>query len=481
MTYIYTVDLWYIFTGVAAQIRGPLNVGTLPTVKASISDSRQALPSWNGFGRSALKWSHFVLVTVHLPSLPLSQPPSCGSQRRLPCLVLHEALRVVGALGRALQLGGRQVLQLIVSILRDPGCELPHYALLLALLVLNNLLELVASIFWLGSQWAGWHSYAKNIWHHVGAQPAHQRSASRAVVGLLVVEEKPIHLQERKPGMRRDSGAHVSRRAMYTAAVPMVQFFLPGSLPDDRESSFSDMHLSKWRNGLENEILIYRNIHSTFPFTGCFPTHYFTLLKCVLVTQLCPTLCDPMDYSPPGSSVHGMFQARILEWVAIPFSKGSSRPRDGICLLHCRQIFYRLSHQESPISLSYPPWKCLRVGAAPAPGVLGHPPNTLRMKEKSTLSPGLLSSDSMYFLPPGGPRSGGCAPCREQSRETRQAPPRCQTAECKGSSGQAASISGCLNLPLNCLNATFWETQFFSTGRPPTVPYFLFCDSVTHL
>ena len=46
------------------------------------------------------------------------------------------------------------------------------------------------------------------------------------------------------------------------------------------------------------------------------------------VTQSCPTLCDPMDCSPPGSSVHGILQARILEWVAISFSRGSSRPRD---------------------------------------------------------------------------------------------------------------------------------------------------------
>ena len=42
----------------------------------------------------------------------------------------------------------------------------------------------------------------------------------------------------------------------------------------------------------------------------------------------CPTLCDPMDCSPPGSSVHGIFQARILEWVAISFSRVSSQPRD---------------------------------------------------------------------------------------------------------------------------------------------------------
>ena len=48
----------------------------------------------------------------------------------------------------------------------------------------------------------------------------------------------------------------------------------------------------------------------------------------VLVAQLCLTLCDPMDCSPPSSSVHGILQARILEWVAIPFSRGSFQPRD---------------------------------------------------------------------------------------------------------------------------------------------------------
>ena len=46
------------------------------------------------------------------------------------------------------------------------------------------------------------------------------------------------------------------------------------------------------------------------------------------VSQLCLTLCDPLDCSPRGSSVHGIFQARILEWVAISFSRGSSQPRD---------------------------------------------------------------------------------------------------------------------------------------------------------
>ena len=48
----------------------------------------------------------------------------------------------------------------------------------------------------------------------------------------------------------------------------------------------------------------------------------------VKVTQSCLTLCDPMDCSVAGSSVHGIFQSRILEWVAVAFSKGSSQPRD---------------------------------------------------------------------------------------------------------------------------------------------------------
>ena len=49
---------------------------------------------------------------------------------------------------------------------------------------------------------------------------------------------------------------------------------------------------------------------------------------CVLVAQLCLTLCNPTDYSPPGFSVHGILQARILEWIAIPFSKRTSHLRD---------------------------------------------------------------------------------------------------------------------------------------------------------
>ena len=53
-------------------------------------------------------------------------------------------------------------------------------------------------------------------------------------------------------------------------------------------------------------------------------------MKVKTVSRLCLTLCDPMDCSLPGSSVHEILQARILEWVAIPFSRASSWPRDQI-------------------------------------------------------------------------------------------------------------------------------------------------------
>ena len=52
----------------------------------------------------------------------------------------------------------------------------------------------------------------------------------------------------------------------------------------------------------------------------------------LLLSQSCPTLCGPLDYSLPGSSVHGLLQARTLEWVAISFSRGSFWPRDPTCI-----------------------------------------------------------------------------------------------------------------------------------------------------
>ena len=97
------------------------------------------------------------------------------------------------------------------------------------------------------------------------------------------------------------------------------------------------------------------------------------------VTQSCLTLCDPMDCSLPGSSIHGIFQARVLEWVAVSFSRGSSPPRDqtqvsrivGRCftiwatrevtLAHCRSSINRrslLGHGR--VLIQYEPWRADR-------------------------------------------------------------------------------------------------------------------------
>ena len=93
-------------------------------------------------------------------------------------------------------------------------------------------------------------------------------------------------------------------------------------------------------------------------------------LNCMfLVTQSRPTLCDIMDYSLPGSFVHGILQARILRWVAIPFSREffpTQKSNPG--LLHCREILYHLSHKggsqksdttEQPSLCKQPQWTWL--------------------------------------------------------------------------------------------------------------------------
>ena len=90
--------------------------------------------------------------------------------------------------------------------------------------------------------------------------------------------------------------------------------------------------------------------HQAPLFTGFSRQEYWSGLPCpspvkVKVAQLCPILCDSMDYR-----VHGILQSRILEWVAVPFSRRSSQPRDQTQVSHiaCIRILYHLSHQSTP-------------------------------------------------------------------------------------------------------------------------------------
>ena len=81
------------------------------------------------------------------------------------------------------------------------------------------------------------------------------------------------------------------------------------------------------------------------------PAAYSNVSCWCSVTKSCLTLWDPVDCTPPGSSVHGICQARILEWVANPFSRGSSRPRDQahVSYVSCtgRQVLYPWATREA--------------------------------------------------------------------------------------------------------------------------------------
>ena len=93
-------------------------------------------------------------------------------------------------------------------------------------------------------------------------------------------------------------------------------------------------------------ILIFWGVFLFSPFIFCTNKLfiYHINVEWVKVTQLYLTLCDPMDYT-----VHEIFQARILEWVAFPFSRGSSQSRNWTQVYpHCRRILYQLSHKGNP-------------------------------------------------------------------------------------------------------------------------------------
>ena len=108
--------------------------------------------------------------------------------------------------------------------------------------------------------------------------------------------------------------------------------------------------------------LLFKGLSRVFSSTTFWKHQFFStqsslwsnclILTCAKSHQSCLTLCDPMDCSPAGSSVHGILQARILEWVVTTFSRGSSWPRDltGISYISCmgRWVLYHYHHLGSP-------------------------------------------------------------------------------------------------------------------------------------
>ena len=83
-------------------------------------------------------------------------------------------------------------------------------------------------------------------------------------------------------------------------------------------------------------------------FSKKFKTLLFSLLK-----EFCPTLCDPINCSPPGSSVRGILQARVLEWCHFLLQRIFPTKESNLGLLHCRQTLYHLSPREVLFSILY--------------------------------------------------------------------------------------------------------------------------------
>ena len=97
------------------------------------------------------------------------------------------------------------------------------------------------------------------------------------------------------------------------------------------------MKITQMFNGIHYFLLSKSKLHFTFLFlTSIFKFSSYIYIKVkVKNAQPCPTLCNPMDYT-----VHGILQARILEWVAYPFSRGSSQPRNRTWVSHLAGGFF---------------------------------------------------------------------------------------------------------------------------------------------
>ena len=122
--------------------------------------------------------------------------------------------------------------------------------------------------------------------------------------------------------------------AMVNDIVSLISFSVPGSNPGYYAAFIYLIYLFTY---------IFTTLHLS--------TQVFLSLLCA---QSCPTLCNPRDCNLPGSSVQGIFQASILEWTAISFSRGSSQPRDRTCVFHLscvgRRIFYHWATWETQVS-----------------------------------------------------------------------------------------------------------------------------------
>ena len=156
---------------------------------------------------------------------------------------------------------------------------------------------------------------------------------------------------DRCPGAQR-AGARLSASLRESTRRPHLcpcHFPSPSSPPTSLPGSFLRAQAA-FRTSFQTQY--HYKIYFSIPEVSAFSTlvggiafsSLWVVVVCCSATHLCPILCDPRDCSLPHSSVHGILHVRILEWVAMPSSRGSSRPQGSnlhfLRLLHCKQILY---------------------------------------------------------------------------------------------------------------------------------------------
>ena len=137
--------------------------------------------------------------------------------------------------------------------------------------------------------------------------------------------------------------------------VPFVSTTGISIILDNHLGSFPSCHLTRNSTNIETVF------HSWYRHSVWHMCISVCVCVCGVCAQSCLTLWDPMGCSLPGSSVHGISQARILEWVVIPFFRGSSQARDRTCIsLHWQVDSLPLSHLGSPSWWGQWSWKLLK-------------------------------------------------------------------------------------------------------------------------
>ena len=153
------------------------------------------------------------------------------------------------------------------------------------------------------------YDFGTNVWswnsHHIPILGVNQEHTELFCYSLKHWLCAWLHVDCYKVGCMGNLPTMVDSTDSETAAHPLGSSLILCLVPMPRNPGITDLKCT-WASG----ILLIESPH----LTDCW----------LLVVQSCPTLCDPLDHSPPGSSAHGILWARVLEWVAIPFSRGSS-------------------------------------------------------------------------------------------------------------------------------------------------------------